>query len=126
MIDNINNEAQIKAVLKNVSANNMAKAELPSKNIKEIGPGVINEGERDKKIEKKIHSVSIELIEKIKSKLNRKIRCNFSLHKETKALVVKVYDSNSGEVIREFPPEEILKVNAYLRNISGNFLDKKI
>ncbi len=41
----------------------------------------------------------------------------------TDALIVKVVDSETDEVIRQIPPKELLHLNEQLREMSGNLVD---
>jgi len=47
----------------------------------------------------------------------------FEKDKETESLVVKVVDRESGEVIRQVPPEELLSLSKRLRELQGNIVD---
>ncbi|MDR9507288.1 MULTISPECIES: flagellar protein FlaG [Brevibacillus] len=50
----------------------------------------------------------------------------FSYHKETQSIVVKVLNKNTKEVLREIPSEKILEMISSLNNsVKGIFLDKK-
>ncbi len=66
------------------------------------------------------------------NKENRKISINdhtyfeFSVHKPTNTIVVKIVDSDTNEVIDEIPPEKILDLVAGLWEIAGLFVDRKI
>ncbi|AEM78038.1 flagellar protein FlaG [Thermoanaerobacter wiegelii] len=66
------------------------------------------------------------------NKENRKISINdhtyfeFSVHKPTNTIVVKIVDSDTNEVIDEIPPEKILDLVAGLWKIAGLFVDRKI
>lgn len=50
----------------------------------------------------------------------------FSVHKPTNTVVVKIVDSQTNQVIDEIPPEKILDLVAGLWKIAGLFVDKKI
>jgi len=50
----------------------------------------------------------------------------FSVHKPTNTIVVKIVDSRTNEVIDEIPPEKILDLVAGLWKIAGLFIDRKI
>ncbi|SNX53112.1 flagellar protein FlaG [Thermoanaerobacterium sp. RBIITD] len=50
----------------------------------------------------------------------------FSVHKPTNTIVVKIVDSATNEVIDEIPPEKILDLVAGLWKIAGIFVDRKI
>jgi flagellar protein FlaG len=43
----------------------------------------------------------------------------FSLDEKTDSVVVKLIDSDSGEVLRQIPPEEILRLRAYYKEQQG-------
>lgn len=49
----------------------------------------------------------------------------YSIHKQTKEILVKVLDKDSGEVIREIPPEKILDMVAKMCEMAGIFIDEK-
>ncbi|MDK2743996.1 MAG: flagellar protein FlaG [Nitrospira sp. BO4] len=44
---------------------------------------------------------------------------------ETERVVVKVVEQKSGEVIRQIPPEELLKLDKYLSSPKGLLLSEK-
>jgi uncharacterized FlaG/YvyC family protein len=45
----------------------------------------------------------------------------FNLDEDSGRVVIKVMDSNSGELIRQIPTEEVLAISASLQNYSENF-----
>lgn len=58
--------------------------------------------------------------------INDRTYFEFSVHKPTRTIVVKIVDSETNEVIDEIPPEKILDVVAGLWEIAGLFVDRKI
>jgi flagellar protein FlaG len=50
---------------------------------------------------------------------------DFSVHKETKQIMVKVLDKETGEVIREVPPEKNLDLLAKLWEMAGILVDER-
>lgn len=48
---------------------------------------------------------------------------NFSIDEATKKIVVKVIDENTGEVIRQIPPEEMLKLAAHFDDTNSLVYD---
>lgn len=52
-------------------------------------------------------------------------RFEYSIHKETKQIMIKVIDSTNDEVIKEFPSEKILDMIAKLCELAGIFVDEK-
>lgn len=51
---------------------------------------------------------------------------SFHIHKETNQLVAKVLDPQTNKVIREIPPEEMLKLAENLNKMIGLFFDKRV
>ncbi|OBZ08006.1 flagellar biosynthesis protein FlaG [Bacillus sp. FJAT-27264] len=49
-----------------------------------------------------------------------------SIHEQTHAIMVKVFDKQSGDLIREIPPEKLLDVAASMMELSGLIVDEKI
>nr|WP_320009551.1 flagellar protein FlaG [uncultured Desulfobulbus sp.] len=47
----------------------------------------------------------------------------FEQGKEVEELVVKIVDSKTDEVIRQIPPEELLKLTQRLNDLKGNIVD---
>jgi flagellar protein FlaG len=47
--------------------------------------------------------------------LKRKL--NFTIDRETDRIVVEVVDEETGEVVRQVPPEEMLRISAHLKKL---------
>lgn len=83
------------------------------------------EPERDDLISVNEKSV-IEAIEKAnKVTLAHNTRAEFSVHEVTKDIMVKIVDSESGEVLREFPPKKFLDLIAKLWDLVGIVVDER-
>ena len=68
----------------------------------------------------------IEAIEKANQKvLGPQKEFEFSIHKETKQIMVKVIDKSTKEIIREIPPEKILDAVVHMCEMAGIFMDEK-
>ncbi|UVT21065.1 MAG: flagellar protein FlaG [Nitrospira sp.] len=52
-------------------------------------------------------------------------RLQIKVDDETERVVVKVVEQNSGEVIRQIPPEELLKLDKYLSSPKGLLLSEE-
>jgi flagellar protein FlaG len=50
----------------------------------------------------------------------------FSVHKKTGETVVKVVDTNTGKLIRQIPPQEMLDLADKLEDMMGILFDKKV
>lgn len=61
----------------------------------------------------------------IKAVEGKSTSLEFSVHKQTNIISVKVLDSASGEVIREIPPEKNLDFVAKLWEMAGILIDKR-
>ncbi|HEY9062151.1 MAG TPA: flagellar protein FlaG [Pseudobacteroides sp.] len=70
--------------------------------------------------------VVIEAIEKAnKAILGSNRSFEFSIHEKTKAIMVKVIDNETHEVIREIPSEKILDMVANLWEVAGIMVDER-
>lgn len=54
---------------------------------------------------------------------NRSLR--FKIHERTNEVMVKVVDSETGEVIREIPPEKLLDMFANMLELAGLIIDER-
>lgn len=77
-----------------------------------------------------IQEVSKEKVESALRDINSKIKptrteCQFSYHEETKRISIKVMDQDTGEVIREIPPEKTLDMIAKSLELAGILVDEK-
>lgn len=52
-------------------------------------------------------------------------RIQFQTYKDTDMMYVKVVEAESGKVIREIPPEEVLKLSKNLKEMIGIIFDEK-
>lgn len=48
-----------------------------------------------------------------------------SVHKETHAVMVKVFDKQTGDLIREIPSEKVLDATANMMKLNGLIVDEK-
>jgi len=64
-----------------------------------------------------------ELLQSIKSLTDNGVySVQFEMHKETDDLVINLVDQESGEVIRQIPPDEILGLHKSLADLRGNLV----
>lgn len=50
---------------------------------------------------------------------------NYSVHEPTNELIVRVIDTETDELIKEIPPEEILDLVAKMWELAGIFVDER-
>ncbi|BCS80919.1 flagellar protein FlaG [Anaerocellum diazotrophicum] len=93
--------------------------------------GINKEGVNDKFIDKNDRKeIDEDTLLKMINQANKAFeakytRLEFSIHKETHEIVVKVYDKETNELIREIPPEKILDIIAKLWELAGIFVDER-
>ena len=51
--------------------------------------------------------------------------CQFSIHQETKQVMIKLVDLTTKEVIKEIPSEKLLDMFATMCEVAGLFVDTK-
>jgi flagellar protein FlaG len=76
------------------------------------------------------HTVSDEQIvmaieRAIKAMQGKSTSLEFTVHEKTRRISVKVLDRDSGEIIREIPPEKSLDFVANLWELAGILIDEK-
>jgi flagellar protein FlaG len=99
-------EAGLPLSIKNIS--DLKRAELRGDNY------TISDEQLIKAIDKAIHAMQ-----------EKSTTLEFSVHDKTKIISVKVKDSDTGEVIREIPPEKTLDFVAKLWQMAGILIDEK-
>ena len=70
-------------------------------------------------IHKDLDAINVQL-----SILNRSIQ--FSIDDSTDDIVVSVVDKESGKVIRQLPPESILRLREHMKEISGLIFEENV
>ncbi len=90
-------------------------------NAEDRGQDAFGDGKRE-------HMPSEATINDAVSKANRRMertRCEYSYHKETKRVSIKVLDADTDEVIREIPPEKSLDMLQKMWEMAGILVDEK-
>jgi flagellar protein FlaG len=77
----------------------------------------------DKKIENKDLKKIIDELNNTMNSLNTSLK--FSFDDKINTLTVKVVDTKTDEVIREFPPKEAIKLMEKMKEVVGLLFDKK-
>lgn len=78
--------------------------------------------------QQKEHAASEASINDAVSKANLKMehtRCEYSYHKETNRVSIKVLNADTDEVIREIPPEKSLDMLQKMWEMAGILVDEK-
>ncbi len=85
-------------------------------------------GEEKQEMDQKEHAASEASIDDAVRSANRKLvhtRCEYSYHKPTKRVSIKVIDEDTNEVIREIPPEKSLDMLQKMWELAGILVDEK-
>lgn len=80
--------------------------------------------QQDKPMDEHFVSEMTRELNELMSKLNCDLE--FKYHKEVDVMSVKMVDKNTKEVIKEFPPEEMVEGMIKAQKWLGAFLDKKV
>lgn len=113
----------------NISNANTGKANTNDSKKNELALDTVNLSQmttQDKKELPVSEKVIIDAIEKANKAIsggNR--RFEFSIHSKTKEIMVKVIDSDTGNVIREIPSEKTLDMVAKFWEMAGIALDER-
>lgn len=107
--------------------NDMSQNAYLMERVKPIKNNNLNYGKENAEGSSAIQEKSIiESIEKANIKLgNGGNQLEFSIHDQTKQIMVKVVDVSTKEVIREIPSEKILDMIASMCEMAGLFVDEK-
>ena len=84
--------------------------------------------QQDDDDEKKLDEASVSYITEELNKLMSRINCNleFQYHKEVNTMSVKMLDKKTGDVLKEVPPEALIKHMIKAKDWLGAFLDKTV
>lgn len=80
--------------------------------------------QRNEEVDKKLLEEAVEKANRTMETYNTELQ--FVIHEESGELMVKVIDSRDGSVIREVPPEYVLRLVAHIKRMLGLIIDKFI
>ena len=66
----------------------------------------------------------VEALQELTATLNTSM--NFSVNESTNNIVVKIIDSETDEVIRQIPPEELLAIQEKMQDLTGFLLNREV
>ena len=71
--------------------------------------------------------VSQDLLDKLEHNINtiHNIGLEFSMHEESGRTMIKVIEKNTGDLIRQIPPEEVLELIARMGDVLGILFDER-
>ena len=116
---NANESQSTLAQIEEMSVNSMVQAGEESQNANQ-------QNDKDKDSQQKMDENSVSFMTKELNELMSKMNCDleFQYHKEVNMMSVKMLDKKTQEVLKEVPPEDMIKHMIKARDWLGAFLDK--
>ena len=116
---NANESQSTLAQIDEMSANSMVQAGEESQNANQ-------QNDKDKDSQQKMDENTVSFMTKELNELRSKMNCDleFQYHKEVNMMSVKMLDKKTQEVLKEVPPEDMIKHMIKARDWLGAFLDK--
>lgn len=76
----------------------------------------------------KAHHISTAVMKALNNDMEalHRVGLQFSVHEDTGQTVVRVVDKDTGKLIRQIPPQELLDLAAKLEDMMGILFDKQI
>lgn len=72
------------------------------------------------KIEERVEEIQDRL-----SSMGSNLVFGLHMHEKSESIVIQLTDGKNGELVRQFPPEELLEIQAKLDDLAGLLFDKK-
>lgn len=124
--NNVISNSQVNETNK-VNINNTIKIENTEKNINKEQVSIENNKNSNFKT---FDEISKETLDKLIDEVNDKFRLvnkefSYSIHEKTNRFIVKIKDSESGEILKEIPSEESLDMVAKIMEMTGLLIDEK-
>lgn len=82
----------------------------------------LSKSKEEEKIEAETLNESLEIADKLAKAFNKAIK--FQIHQETDKIYVEIVDRETGETIKQIPPEEMLKIAASVQEFLGLIVDQ--
>lgn len=82
-----------------------------------------DEGQEEDAAERQLKAAITKVNSKIKS---TRTKCEYSYNDTINRVAIKIVDETTGDVIKEIPPEETLKMIEKMWEIAGILMDKKL
>ena len=94
----------------------------------QVGGSEVDRGERKKKLVDELEHESRRNVAPQRTQPivleNKQVRLRFDKDKETGVEIIQVVDAESGKLVRQIPPEELLNIAKALREMKGLIVSK--
>jgi flagellar protein FlaG len=116
-------DSQAAGGIHNLSDQNVQMQDTQETNVQDEQKDNDKEHKKDK-----LDATAVSEMTKELNKLMDRINCNleFQYHKEVNIMSVRMIDKSTKEVLREYPPEEMIKGMIRAKEWIGAFLDKNV
>ena len=104
---------------------NIVESSKPSQEVKKPQEQQPAKNEKTKSSESQVSDQMLGSLEE-DFQLIHNVGLDFSLHEETGRTMVKVFNKDNDELIREIPPEQILDLAARLDEMVGMLFDQEV
>ena len=111
-----------------VSSDNSAVSTQNDNKQQRLASNLQDKQKKQAKDNQQLDEKSVNLMTKELNELMSKINCDlqFSYHKEVNVMSVKMIDRKTQEVLKEMPPESMIKHMMAAKDWLGAFLDKNV
>jgi len=101
-----------------------SRVNIPKEKLKKV----LNERQSDKKL-KDGKKLTKDVVDKQIEELNKKAEIvnkniEFDYHEDAEQMMVKIKNTKTNEVIKEIPPEDMVELNAKIKEMVGIILDE--
>ena len=109
----------------NIDVSGITSPPAPEKNTERVQPvQPINKPVKPAQISRNDVDEMVEALKDLTATLNTSM--NFSVDEGTKDIVVKIIDKETDKVIRQIPPEELLKLQEKMQDLTGFLLNNEV
>jgi flagellar protein FlaG len=111
------------------NVNSMNVKNVQTESLKQLQLNVEKASEEPKKQQEDLDlSKAMDSLKKTFERLSRffKTEAQFAIERELNMIIIKIKDRDTGEIVRQIPPEVAVKIAKNLQELMGILFDKKV
>jgi flagellar protein FlaG len=111
------------------NVNSMNVKNVQTESLKQLQLNVEKASEEPKKQQEDLDlSKAMDSLKKTFERLSRffKTEAQFTIERELNMIIIKIKDRDTGEIVRQIPPEVAVKIAKNLQELMGILFDKKV
>jgi len=111
------------------NVNSMNVKNVQTESVKQLQLNVEKASEEPKKQQEDLDlSKAMDSLKKTFERLSRffKTEAQFAIERELNMIIIKIKDRDTGEIVRQIPPEVAVKIAKNLQELMGILFDKKV